>query len=146
MRRRLAAGTALLAGFLASAALPERGHASPTAVLHRIVQARDRPGLERKLLGAWLGTGACDGRLTFRADGTHEWGGHGPAGRNSAGTWDLRRGAPPPTLVLTCKTSDDPELAGRHREVKLVQLEDGALAFAYPNNPKPTRYTRVRNP
>jgi hypothetical protein len=72
MRRRLAAGTALLVGFLASAALPARGHASTALVLHRIVQARGRAALERKLLGAWLGTGPCDGRLTFRADGTYE--------------------------------------------------------------------------
>jgi hypothetical protein len=108
-------------------------------------RADDKPGesltaLERKLHAEWVGRGPCDGRLTLRADGTYERRLYGPSGINSAGTWKVRWDALPPTLVLVCKTSDGPgEDVGRTYEPKLLQLDDAALVYKYPNA-TPSRY------
>jgi hypothetical protein len=100
--------------------------------------------LERKLHGEWVGQGPCDGRLTLRADGTYERRLYGPGGINSAGTWKVRWDALPPTLVLTCRTSDGPgEDAGTTYEPKLIQLDDAALAYNFPNA-TPSRYARKK--
>jgi hypothetical protein len=98
--------------------------------------------LERKLIGDWDGAGPCDGDLTIRADGTFVRTGHGPDGQNSAGNWAVRWDALPPTLVLTCQASDDPEDVGKVTEVKLVELNDDALAYTHPDAPKTSRKTR----
>jgi RNA polymerase sigma factor (sigma-70 family) len=105
--------------------------------------AKDLAVLERKLHGAWSGQGPCDGDLTLRADGTYERRRHGPGGNNSAGTWDVRWDALPPTLVLACKTSDDPAYAGKTVAVKLIQLDDKTLAFTYPGSTT-SRFARVK--
>src|SRR5262249_60113004 len=34
-------------------------------------KATDLVTLEKKLVGAWIGQGACDGRMVFQADGTY---------------------------------------------------------------------------
>jgi hypothetical protein len=103
-------------------------------------------GLEQKLHGAWAGEGPCDGGLTVRADGTYERTHQGPAGTNSAGTWKVRWDALPPTLVLTCKTSDDPADEGKVTEVKLVQLDNDTLAYTHPDGPRPAKPTRFARP
>src|SRR5687767_8881445 len=108
--------------------------------------AKGPAALERKLVGEWDGAGPCDGDLTFRADGTFVRTGHGPDGLSSAGGWAVKWDALPPTLVLTCRASDDPEEVGKVTEAKLVELNDTSLAYTHPGAPKstkPTRYTRV---
>jgi hypothetical protein len=102
--------------------------------------------LEQKLLGAWKGQIGCDGRLLFRADGTYELTEYGPAPSDSAGTWKVRWDALPPTLALTCKTSELPDEIGKTTEVKLVKLDDKSLAIEYanPNGSPSGHYTRVK--
>ena len=78
---------------------------------------RDLAALETKLLGAWVGQGPCDGRLTLRADGTYKRALHGPAGNNSAGEWAVRWNALPPTLV---QVAEHDVLAGE--DVELARL------------------------
>ena len=98
------------------------------------------------MLGVWKGETGCDGNFLFRADGTYELTEYGPAPFDSAGTWRVRWDALPPTLVLTCKTSEVPDLAGKTTEVKLLKLDDNNLAIEYANqnaNP-PGHYTRVK--
>jgi hypothetical protein len=106
----------------------------------------DLAALEKKLLGAWKGQTGCDGHFLFRADGTYALTGYGPAPYDSGGTWKVRWDALPPTLVLTCKTSEVPGEVGKATELKLIQLDDRSLAVEYANqdgNP-PGRYTRVK--
>jgi hypothetical protein len=112
-------------------------------------QAAGRPrgapvALERKLHGAWKG-GACQGDWVFGPDGTFELKHYTPGGNRLTGTWEVRWDALPPTLVLTCLTSDDPGRfpAGKMPEVKLLQLDDEALAYQYPGG-KPIRCTRLK--
>jgi hypothetical protein len=95
----------------------------------------------RKLYGEWKG-GACMGELTLRADGTFERQHFSPGNNHLTGTWEVLREALPPTLVLTCKTSDRADLVGKRSEIKLVQLDDETLAYQYPGQ-QPARYTRV---
>jgi hypothetical protein len=112
--------------------------------------AKDREGtaaLEAKLHGEWAGEGPCTGGITFRADGTYERIHQGPAATTSAGTWKVRWDALPPTLVLACRESDDPDHVGQVIRVKLVQLDETVLAFTHPDSPppaKPTRFSRAK--
>ena len=112
-------------------------------------QAADTPkdaavALEEKLHGAWKG-GPCDGRLILKADGTFERRHFSPGGYSLTGAWKVRWDALPPTLVLSCKTSDDPGSVGKTSEVKLIQLNDEILAYQYPcPGQRPRRYTRVK--
>jgi hypothetical protein len=99
--------------------------------------------LKRKLPGDWTGASPCDGELTFRADGTYVRTGYGPDGLNSAGTWEVRAGTRPPTLVLTCGTSDDPDDVYKVAELQIVKLDDTSLVYA-PKGAKPVRYTRAK--
>ncbi len=108
---------------------------------------KDAPvALERKLHGEWKG-GLCMGELTLRADGTFERQHYTPGNNDVAGTWEVRWNSLPPTLVLTCKTSDESDRfpAGKITEVKLVQLDDAVLAYEDPEylGGQPIRYTRV---
>ena len=102
--------------------------------------------LEKKMLGAWKGQTGCDGNFLFRADGTYELTGYGPAPYDSAGTWKVRWDALPPTLVLTCKTSEVPDEVGKTMEVKLIKLDATSLAIEYTsqNGNPPGHYTRVK--
>jgi hypothetical protein len=102
--------------------------------------------LEKKMLGAWKGQTGCDGNFLFRADGTYELTEYGPAPYDSAGTWQVRWDALPPTLVLTCKTSEIPDEVGKTTEVKLIKLDDNSLAIEYANQngSPPGHYTRVK--
>src|SRR5262245_7847389 len=99
--------------------------------------------LEQKLLGAWKGQTGCAGSFLFRADGTYELTGYGPAPYDSAGTWKVRWDALPPTLVLTCKTSEVPEEVGTTTEVKLTQLDEKNLAVQRAS-PDVDRYARAK--
>jgi hypothetical protein len=99
--------------------------------------------LEKKMLGVWKGRSGCDGRLVFRADGTYELTDYGPAPYDSAGTWKVRWDALPPTLVLTCRTSEIPDEVGKTMEVKLIKLDDKSLAFKYASK-EVGQYTRVK--
>jgi hypothetical protein len=95
----------------------------------------------RKLYGEWQG-GPCMGELTVRTDGTFERRHYSPGNNQLTGTWQVRWNATAPILVLTCKTSDDPDRIGTRFEVKLVQLDDETLTYQYPGQ-QPARYTRV---
>jgi hypothetical protein len=88
--------------------------------------------LERKLHGEWKG-GPCEGDWTFAPDGTYKVQHDSPGNNKLTGAWEVWWNALPPTLVLTCKTSDDPDhiKVGGKAEVKLIQLDDDALAYQY---------------
>src|SRR6185503_14146241 len=102
-------------------ALSVAGSAAPD----RAAKGREElAALEAKLHGEWAGAGPCDGGLKFRADGSYERTHQGPAGVTSSGAWKVRWDALPPTLILTCRESDDPEAVGKTAEVKLVELTD----------------------
>jgi hypothetical protein len=106
---------------------------------------KELAALERKMHGAWKG-GGCDGRFLFREDGTYELTEYGPAADDSKGTWKVRWDALPPTLVLTCKTSESRDEIGKTMEVKLIKLDDKHLAVEYAtrNGNPPGQYTRVK--
>jgi hypothetical protein len=105
--------------FIASARTADKPNAGPA-------------DLERKLHGEWKG-GLCDGDWTFSPDGTYKVQRYSPGNNKLTGTWEVRWNALPPTLVLTCKTSDAPDRikVGEKTEVKLIQLDDDALAYQY---------------
>ena len=107
------------------------------------LEGADPAALESKLIGTWKGEGPCTGVITFRADRTYERKRHGPGGNNSAGVWMMRWDALPPTLVLICKTSEDPTFV-RREEVKVTQLDGNALVFTYPSSKTSTLYAREK--
>jgi hypothetical protein len=133
MKKLIVPAAAVLLAGLAQTVLAERPGQEPTA-------------LQKKMLGVWKGQTACDGNLQFRADGTYELKDYGPAPYNCAGTWKLRWDALPPTLVLTCKSSDIPGELGKITEVKVIKLDDQHLAIEYgnQNGSPPGHYTRVK--
>jgi hypothetical protein len=94
---------------------------------------KELAALEKKMVGAWKGQSPCGGTFLFRADGTYELTGYGPAPYDTAGTWAVRWDALPPTLVLTCKTSEVAEEIGQITELKLSRLDDEGLAVQYAN-------------
>ena len=66
------------------------------------------------------------------------------AGHPLTGTWAVRWDALPPTLVLTCKDADDPRYIGTTEAVKLVQLDDAALAWQRAGVEQPVRFERPK--
>jgi RNA polymerase sigma factor (sigma-70 family) len=104
---------------------------------------KDLAALEQKLHGEWKG-GPCNGELTMRADGTFERHHYSPGNNHLTGAWEVRWNALPPTLALTCKTSDRPDFVGRTLEVKLIHLDDQALVYQFPDQKTPTPYSRVK--
>lgn len=105
--------------------------------------ANDLADLKQKLHGAWKGLGPCEGKITFRANGTYERTDYGPAGDNTAGVWKIRWDALPPTLLLTCTISEDPMDVGKTLAVKLIRLDNEGLEL---QNEKqtPVRYARMK--
>jgi hypothetical protein len=99
--------------------------------------------LERKLHGEWIG-GPCDGELVLGADGSFERRRYTPGDNKLTGSWELRWNALPPTLVLACRTSDDPDFVGKTSEVRLIQMDDEAIAYQYAGNEQVIRYERVK--
>src|SRR6187200_2697458 len=92
-------------------------------------EADGRPvALERKLHGTWQG-GACVGLLALRPNGTFERRHYSPDDNTLTGTWAVGWDALPPTLTLTCKDADYAGYIGTTVVVKLVQLDDAALAW-----------------
>jgi len=117
------------------------------------VKGGEAAAIEQKLLGAWKGP-ACAGDYTFNADGTFECENFTPGGNTLTGTWSIRWDALPPTLVLTCKTSDfrkrDPtrseyDYLGKARELKLVELSGDAFVYRYPNDKFEWRNSRPKD-
>ena len=106
-------------------------------------RGKELAALEQKMLGAWKGQTGCAGNFLFRADGTYELTEYGPGPYDSAGTWKVRWDALPPTLVLTCKTSEIPDEVSKTTEVKLIRLDDESLAVKHAN-PDVDRYARVK--
>lgn len=70
-------------------------------------------------------TGCSRSGLTDRTSG----GTTRPATTNSAAPGPVRWDALPPTLALTCQTSDSPAHVGRAVELKLVRLDGDTLAY-----------------
>jgi hypothetical protein len=107
---------------------------------------RQITALHQKVIGSWKGLGGCDGNFVFRADGTYELTGYGPAGDDSKGTWKVRGDVLPGLLVLTCKESGIPEEVGKTTTVQLIKLDDNNLAIKYANlNGSPSgRYAREK--
>ncbi len=106
--------------------------------------------LEKKLLGAWHG-GPCEGNYTFKDDGTFTLDSFTPGGNILTGTWSIRWDQLPPTLVVTCNTSDfkkrDPkrneyEYLGKPRELKLMELTSDQFVYQYPEYPGDIRNNR----
>jgi hypothetical protein len=97
-------------------------------------KATDLVTLEKKLVGAWIGQGGCDGRMVFQADGTYhvtEW----TVGLlYGTGTWKIEWSELPPTLVLS-PTQIELEIDNTAKPTKvfLRTLNDKALNFEYPH-------------
>lgn len=115
-------------------------------------QTADKPketpsAVEQKLHGEWKG-GLCMGELILRADGTFMRQHYTPGNIKLTGTWKLIWNALPPTLALTCETSDEPGArdVGRTSKIKLVQLDDENLAYEDPEyqGGQPILYTRLK--
>jgi hypothetical protein len=97
--------------------------------------------IEQKLLGTWRGP-ACGGDYTFNPDGTYMLRNFTPGQNTLTGTWSIRWDALPPTLLLTCKTSDfkkkyptwpEYEYLGKTLELKLLELNSGTLVYRAPD-------------
>lgn len=141
-------GTApVTAGKPQAAATAERAQKVPTS---GPAKGAELAAIEKKLLGAWKGP-PCAGDYTFNADGTFDVRHFTPGGNTLSGTWSLRWDALPPTLVLTCTTSDfkkkDPgraeyEYLGKARELKLVELSSDAFVYRLPNDKSEQRNSR----
>jgi hypothetical protein len=97
----------------------------------------------RAIHGAWRGTGPCDGSLELRADGTFTRQHFSPGDNRLAGSWAVRWDDEPPTLVLTCESSDEPAHVGRAVEVKIVRLDGEALVYEHETGGGLTRYARA---
>jgi len=106
-------------------------------------RARDLAALEQKVVGTWEGQTGCAGTFIFHADGTYDLKGYGPAPYDAAGTWSVRWDALPPTLILTCKSSDLAEEIGKTMELKVTRLDDGNLAVKHASQTV-ERYSRLR--
>ena len=99
------------------------------------VKKGELAALEQKLVGTWIGTGPCDGRMMFQADGTYHvtnstvgqiWG---------TGTWKIQWSELPPTLILShprlfIELGEDLK---KPTKVFLVTLNEKALDFRYPH-------------
>jgi RNA polymerase sigma factor (sigma-70 family) len=91
--------------------------------------------LEQKLVGTWIGTGGCDGKMVFQADGTYHVT-HWTVGLiYGTGKWKIQWSELPPTLLLSHPRLSiergfaDPK---KPTKVSLLTLNDKALNFGYP--------------
>jgi RNA polymerase sigma factor (sigma-70 family) len=129
---------------------PRSTQADPIPKTAESGKSDELAALEKKLLGNWKG-GSCEGDYIFNADGTFDLRNFTPGNNTVTGTWSIRWNALPPTLVLTCKTSDfkkkDPtrpeyEYLGKALELKLLELNEDAFVFRYPYYAGDMRYKR----
>jgi len=113
--------------------------AAPSAATPTTKPTRDLAALEQKILGFWQGP-ACGGDYTFNPDGTFVMENFTPGQNRLTGTWSIRWDALPPTLLVTCKTSDfkkkvpdraEYESLGKSREFKLLELNDKSLTYRW---------------
>src|SRR5262245_36038293 len=109
----------------------------------RTEQGKALTALEQKLVGAWAGQSGCAGSYLFRADGTYQLTGYGPAPYDSAGTWKVRCDTRKATLILICRESDIADEVGKSMELKLVQLDADSLAVQRVKQ-DPERYARTK--
>lgn len=102
------------------------------------------PTVERNLLGQWYGAAACQGDVNFLVDGTFTWRHRGPGDASVAGSWAMKWDALPPTLVLTCKNSTDPDIVGKEWSFKVVELDEGRLACKWPAGGGTAQFSRAK--
>ena len=135
---QIAAGTASGGG----AEVPAGARAQNVPASLPAKAAGSTAALEQKLLGTWNGP-PCGGNYTFNTDGTYECRSFTPGGNTLTGTWVLRWDALPPTLVLTCKTSDftkkdstrqEYQYLGRNLELKVLELNEETLVYRLPSD------------
>lgn len=98
--------------------------------------------LQSKLHGDWKGDGPCQGQIVFRTDGAYARTHYSPGDNECSGSWRVTSEALPPTLLLSCKTSNNPDLRGKTEELKLLRLDDAVLEYQHPGESS-VRYTRA---
>ena len=129
----------------------------PSALLPSAEEVPAGPGrgaelvlLEKMLHGTWKGP-ACGGDYLFRPDGTYELKHFTPGNNTLTGTWSIRWNALPPTLVVTCKTSDfqtkDPTRAeyehlGQPQKAKLLELNWETIVYRFDGETSDMRFER----
>ena len=95
--------------------------------------------LEKKLLGAWIGQGGCDGNMVFQADGTYHVTDWKVGAIYGTGAWKIEWNALPPTLILSptqlelAFDKEDGQEPRKPTKVFLRTLNDKALDFKYPD-------------
>jgi uncharacterized protein (TIGR03067 family) len=113
---------------------------APAARLYHLERENTAAGLARKVEGYWVGTAACQGDVTFKADGTYFWSYYGPGSATIAGKWAVRWDALPPTLVMTPTASTDKDYLRSAAEVKVLRLD--ATTLVYEGNKHRTEFAR----
>ena len=103
-----------------------------------------RPALDRKIVGVWEGQSGCAGNFVFRADGTYELTGYGPAPIDCSGTWKVQGDTLPAVLILNCKKSDFKEEEGKSATLTLIRLDDEGLTVRRANQRDADRYGRAK--
>ncbi len=82
------------------------------------------------------------GEFNFRAGGTFERRHYSPGNHTLTGTWQLEWKGLPPTLVVTCNESTNPEFVGWVLAVELVRLNDQEFAYQTPGDQSVLRFER----
>lgn len=106
--------------------------------------AKVRPSMDQKIVGVWEGRSGCAGNFVFRADGTYELTGYGPAPIDSSGTWKVQGDSLPAVLILKCKKSDLEEEEGKSSMLTLIRLDDEGLIVRRANQTDADRYGRAK--
>jgi hypothetical protein len=129
----------MIAACLLIALLLPLAPAAPSAAPPTTKPTGDLAALEQKILGFWQGP-ACGGDYTFNPDGTFVMENFTPGQNTLTGTWFIRWDTLPPTLLVTCKTSDfkkkspnwpEYEYLNKTREFKLLELDDQSLTYRW---------------
>jgi hypothetical protein len=97
--------------------------------------------LEKKLHGEWKG-GPGVGEIIFRPDETFERRNYSSGKHTLKGVWALQWKALPPTLVLKCKESTNPEFVDSVLSVSLVRLNNDEFAYQTAGEKSSTRFDR----
>jgi hypothetical protein len=150
----------LIVLLLQIAATTARAQNVPVSQSVGVARGAELAALEQKLIGAWKG-GPCVGDYTFNPDGTFELTHFTPGNNILTGTWFVRWDELPPTLVVTCKTSDFKKRApswpeykylDKPRELKLLELNSDTFTCRFsngkedllPNDDGERRYKRLK--